>query len=333
MHLRVAISYAPEAALASERNLLADAGIEVVACGPLATAAGIAMARDADAIMVGADRVDGLVLDQLPRCRIVARVGTGFDAIDIPAATARGIWVTNVPDYAVDEVSAHAIALALALTRSVVHHRDLVRSGQWGYRPLTPIRRLAGQTLGILGLGRIGSASARKGIGLGLNVIACDPYIPEERFAGLGVRRVDFETLLRESDILTLHVPLTSETRRIIDARALALMKPSALLINTARGEVVDIEALMEAVRSGRLAGAGLDVLPWEPPPPDHPVLHDERILVTPHIAWASEEAAYDSRVRACQDVIRVLRGERPVYALNDVSTAQRSMEIADSCQ
>jgi D-3-phosphoglycerate dehydrogenase len=166
-----------------------------------------------------------------------------------------------------------------------------------------------------------------------MTVIACDPYIPGERFTALGVRRVDFETLLRESDILTLHVPLTSETRQIIDARALALMKPAAYLINTARGAVVDIDALVDAVRAGRLAGAGLDVLPWEPPPPDHPVLHDERILVTPHIAWASEEAAYDSRVRACQDVIRVLRGERPVYALNEVTAAQRSTEMTDTCQ
>jgi D-3-phosphoglycerate dehydrogenase len=330
MQKHVAISYAPEPALALERSILADAGFEIIPCGSLATNHGIAAAATADAIMVGADRVDGMVLDQLPRCRIIARVGTGFDAIDIPAATSRGIWVTNVPDYAVDEVSAHAISLALALTRSVVHHRDLIRSGQWAYRPLTPIRRLAGQTLGILGLGRIGSASARKGLGLGMTVIACDPYIPDERFTALGVRRVDFPTLLRESDILTLHVPLTSETRQIIDASALALMKPTAYLINTARGAVVDIDALVEAVRAGRLAGAGLDVLPWEPPPPDHPVLHDERIVVTPHIAWASEEAAYESRLRACQDVIRVLRGERPVYALNDVEVARHTMEIAD---
>lgn len=327
---KVVIGYGEPEHVQMEARILQEAGCEVVLAGHATSDQIVALARDADALMVGLNVINDALLAQLPRCQIIARVGTGTDAIDIPAATARGIWVTYVPDYAVDEVSTHAIALALALARSLLHHRDLVRSGRWGYRPLTPIRRLAGQTLGILGLGRIGSASARKGLGLGMHVIACDPYIPETRFSELSVRRVDFETLLRESDILTLHVPLTPETRRIIDAHALSLMKPTAFLINTARGDVVDIEVLLEAVRLGRIAGAGIDVLPWEPPPPDHPVLHEERILVTPHIAWASEEAGHDSRRRACQDVIRVLRGERPVYPLNDVRLRRNAMELAN---
>jgi D-3-phosphoglycerate dehydrogenase len=327
---KVTIAYGEPEQVQLEMQLLQEAGCEVVLAGQMTANQMLSVAGDADALMVGLNVVNEALLAQLSRCQIIARVGTGTDAIDIPAATARGIWVTNVPDYAVDEVSTHAISLALALTRSLLHHRDLVRSGHWRYRPLTPIRRLAGQTLGILGLGRIGSASARKGIGLGMRVIACDPYLPEARFSELGVRRVEYETLLRESDILTLHVPLTPETRRIIDARALSLMKPTAYLINTARGDVVDIEALYEAVRRGRIAGAGLDVLPWEPPSPDHPVLHEERILVTPHIAWASEEAARDSRIRACQDVIRVLHGERPVYPLNDVPLRRNALELAN---
>jgi D-3-phosphoglycerate dehydrogenase len=151
-------------------------------------------------------------------------------------------------------------------------------------------------------------------------VIAHDPHIPDERFAEIGVHRVDLDTLLRESDFVTLHVPLIPETRHLIDAAALVKMKPTAFLINTARGEVVDIDALVDAVRAGTIAGAGIDVLPFEPPPPDHPILHEEGILVTPHIAWASQEAGRDVKIRGAEDVVRVLRGEPPKYPANQVT-------------
>jgi D-3-phosphoglycerate dehydrogenase len=319
MRPRVVIAYGRPGEVTVEEGILSAAGAEVIATGELESADARAAARGADALMVGLNRVSAEFLDDLTRCKIVTRVGTGVDAIDIPAATARGIWVTNVPDYSIDEVSTHAMALVLAQARMLFPHRVAGREGRWRYRAETPIRRFAGQTLGILGLGRIGSASARKGRGLGLNVIATDPYIPDERFADLGVRMVDFDTLMRESDFLTLHVPLTDETRRIIDGRALAQMKPTAYLVNTARGEVVDVDALVAAVRAGTIAGAGIDVLPVEPPPPDHPILHEERIIVTPHIGWASTEAGHDSKVRGSEDVIRVLRGERPKYPLNEI--------------
>jgi D-3-phosphoglycerate dehydrogenase len=211
------------------------------------------------------------------------------------------------------------MAFLLALNRNLFRHRAMSQTGGWRYETERPIRRLAGQTLGILGLGRIGGASARKGRGLGLNVIAHDPYLPPERFEELGVCSVDFETLLRESDFLTLHVPLLPETHQIIDAAALVKMKPTAFLINTARGEVVDVDALVTAVRAGTIAGAGIDVLPTEPPPPDHPILHEEGILVTPHVAWASTESGHDARLRGAEDVIRVLRGEAPRYPANTV--------------
>ena len=254
--------------------------------------------------------------------RIICRIGTGLDAIDIPAATERGIWVTSVPDYSIDEVSTHAISLLLALNRNLFRHRNFSGYRRWRYETERPIRRLAGQTLGVLGLGRIGSASARKGTGLGLTVIAHDPYLPEERFAELGVRPVGFDTLLRESDFLTLHVPLTDETRHIINGEALRRMKPTAFLVNTARGDVVDINALVEEVRMGTIAGAGVDVLPVEPPLSDHPVLREESIIVTPHVAWASNESAHDVRERGAQDVVRVLRGERPIYPANEPADA-----------
>src|SRR5215216_4287982 len=270
---KVLIVYAGHKEVDFEREVLEAAGIEVIASNDPHSPEAEASYRECDALMVTIQPVTAYLMDRMPNCRIICRIGTGLDAIDIPAATARGIWVTNVPDYSIDEVSSHAISLVLAQARMLFPHRVLGQQGVWRYRAETPIRRIAGQTLGILGLGRIGSASARKGIGLGLNVIAHDPYLPDLRFAELGVRRVDFETLMRESDYLTLHVPLTDETRRIVDAGALSLMKPTAYLVNTARGEVIDIDALVAAVRAGTIAGAGIDVLPEEPPPSDHPIL------------------------------------------------------------
>jgi LDH2 family malate/lactate/ureidoglycolate dehydrogenase/phosphoglycerate dehydrogenase-like enzyme len=236
MRPRVVIAYAKPGEAPVEEEILRAAGIEVVLTGELESESARTAAREAEALMVGLNRISADLMDELTRLKIVTRVGTGVDAIDIAAATTRGIWVTNVPDYSIDEVSTHAISLVLAQARMLFPHRVAGRDGRWRYRAETPIRRFAGQTIGVLGMGRIGSASARKGRGLGLEVIAHDPYLPDERFEELGVRRVDFDTLMRESDFLTLHVPLTDETRRIVDARALSLMKPTAYLVNTARG-------------------------------------------------------------------------------------------------
>jgi D-3-phosphoglycerate dehydrogenase / 2-oxoglutarate reductase len=316
---RVLITYAKFTDTAIEERILREAGLDVTMTGPLVTDELRELARSADALMVGIDRFDADLIAILDSCKIICRVGTGVDAIDIPAATEKGIWVTNIPDYSIDEVSSHAIALVMAQSRYLFPHRQLGRQGIWRYRGETPIRRLSNQTLGVIGLGRIGKASARKGIGLGMRVIACDPYIADEDFASVGAEKADFETVMRESDFITLHVPLNDETRKLIDARALSLMKPTAFLVNTARGEIVDVPALVEAVRAEVLAGAALDVLPIEPPDLDDPVLHEERIIVTPHIGWASTEAGIDSRVRGSEDVVRTLRGERPKYPLNEV--------------
>lgn len=321
MRPKVVIAHAGPGETTNEDEVFAAADIEVIALGELESESAQAIARDADAVMVGLNVVSAKLLSEMTRCKVVTRIGTGVDAIDIDAATKRGIWVTYVPDYSIDEVSSHAISLLMAQARHLFPHRVFGEQGTWRYRAETPIRRLAGQTMGILGMGRIGSASARKGLGLGLNVIAHDPYLPAERFAELGVTSVDFDTLMRESDFLTLHTPLNNETRHIINARALSLMKPTAFLVNTSRGAVVDIDALVAAVRNNTIAGAGIDVLPEEPPAADAAILFEERIIVTPHIAWASTEAGRDARVRGAQDVVRVLRGERPKYPFNEIAS------------
>lgn len=254
------------------------------------------------------------------RCRIVSRAGTGLDNIDVDAATKHGIWVSYVPDYSVDEVSTHTIALLLAYARRLPRLLELTRQGIWDSMRVRPIERLADQTLGILGLGRIGRAVAKKGLGLGLEVIAYDPYVDAASMEGMGVRSVDWETLLRTSDFVTLHMPLIDATRHIIDARALSLMKRTAFLINAARGALIDEEALLQAVRAGEIAGAALDALSVEPPPADHPLLHEERVMITPHIAWYSEAAAYDARAKASEEVVRVLRGEKPRNPVNQIN-------------
>lgn len=302
-----------------EAEVLRAVEATVVHARGLETAEHLAAARQADALMVTTHTVPAGLLAELAHCRVVSRVGTGLDAIDIPAATARGIWVTNVPDYSVDEVSTHAITLLLAQARRLARMLEATRRGEWDARLARPFPRLKGQRLGLLGFGRIAQATAPKGRGLGLEVAAHDPYVPPQVMAAAGVRAVEAATLWRDSDFISLHTPLTDGTRRIVNAETLSQMKPSAFLINTARGALVDEEALLHAVRTGQIAGAALDVLTVEPPPPDHPLLQDERILVTPHYGWYSEAANVDVRVRGAEEVVRVLRGERPRCPANEI--------------
>ncbi len=184
---------------------------------------------------------------------------------------------------------------------------------------MVPRRRLRGQTLGLLGFGRIGQAVAAKARGLGVELIVHDPFLNAQAIADAGARPVDRETLLRESDYLSLHAPLSEANRRFLDAAAFALMKPTAFVINTARGGLIDEEALLHAVQSGQIAGAALDVLTVEPPAPDHPLLHEPRVLITPHTGWYSEDANHDVRVRAAEEVVRVLSGDRPRCPVNQV--------------
>ncbi len=280
-----------------------------------------ALAGQVDALMVGTERVTANLLASMPRCRIVSRVGVGLDAIDLAAATERGVWVTNVPDFPVDEVSTHAIALLLAHARRLPKLFEQARQGIWDSASVRPFARLKGQTVGVLGFGRIGQAFARKAQGLGLQVIAYDPYLDVAAIETHAVRAADWETLLRASDFLSLHAPLTNATRRIVNASALAQMKPTAFIINTARGGLIDAEALLQAVRAGQIGGAALDVFDVEPLPSDHPLFHEERILITPHIAWYSEDSMRDVKVRAAEEVVRVLRGGSPRCPVNQVNS------------
>ncbi len=281
---------------------------------------------DADGLLVQYAPIGKTALAGLPRCRVVVRYGVGYEQFDLDALTEHGVWACNVPDYGTEEVATQTIALMLDLNRQVTKLANSTARGSWDAMLARPLRRLRGQTLGIIGLGRNGGAVARKVRGLELRVLAYDPHKPQERFAAVSAEAVGFEELLGMSDYVSLHVPLNAETRNMIGARALVRMRPTAYLINTSRGGVVDEHALAEALTGGKLAGAGLDVLRDEPPPSGHPLVGFPNCLVLPHSAWYSEESFVDLKTKAAEEVARVLRGEEPSHPLNPAvrSTVKR---------
>jgi D-3-phosphoglycerate dehydrogenase len=275
--------------------------------------------READAIITEMLPVTSEMIEAFKCCRIVACASTGYDYVDVAAATARNIWVTNCPGYCTDEVATHTMALLLSQARRLPQARQLARHNEWDPRPVRPLPHVRGQTLGLIGWGRIGKAVSAKALALGFRVIADDPYVDQKQMEAAGIVPADKERIMRESDYVSLHTPLTDETRRMMDGRMLALMKPTAYLINTARGQLIDEPALLETVRNGKIAGAALDVLATEPPPSDHPFLHDDRFFVTPHCAWCSEESDQAVWEWAASYVADVFRGKRPAGAVNEV--------------
>jgi len=305
--------------LAVERSVLQQIDVNIVHTGNLTEPDALAAVTSADALMVTLERVTAPIIESMTRCQVISRAGTGLDTIDIPTATARGIWVAYVPDYSIDEVSTHAIALLLAQARGIVPLVQSTQRGEWDATHAGTLNRFCEQTLGIVGFGRIGQATAAKGRGLGLRVLVTDPLINEEAAQRIGAEVVDQATLARESDYISLHTPLLESTRHLVDAHFLALMKPTAYLINAARGPLVDETALLNAVRTGIIAGAALDVLTTEPPAVDHPLLNEPRILLTPHSAWYSEEAKIEMRRRAAEEVVRVLQGRPPRVPANQL--------------
>jgi D-3-phosphoglycerate dehydrogenase len=316
----VVIAYEGFGDILLEQEVLSAIAANVVHTKTLDTPQAIESVKHADALMVTIQKVSADLIATMACCKVISRVGTGLDAIDIAAATAHGIWVAYVPDYSIDEVSTHALALLLAQARRLPRLIESTRQGLWDYKVVPPIERLNTQSVGVLGFGRIGRAFALKAKGVGMDVIAYDPYIASDVIEAAGVRAVDFETLLRTSDYISLHVPLMASTRHIIDATALSLMKPTAFLINAARGGLIDESALLAAVRAGQIAGAALDVLVVEPPQADNPLLHEERIWITPHVGWYSEAARRDVRIRAAEEVVRIWRGETPRCPANQIN-------------
>jgi D-3-phosphoglycerate dehydrogenase len=272
---------------------------------------------DADGLLVQFTKITRQVIESLHKCRVISRYGIGVDMIDLEAATAHGIPVCNVPDFCIDEVSTHTIGFLLNLNRHILPHHLHVRSGNWGHPPGGAPARLPGQVLGVVGLGNIGRVVARKAKCLGLKVLASDPYLEPEQAGELGVELVELSDLLRQSDYVTLHCPLSAETRHLIGPVQLALMQPSAFLINMARGPIVDQAALYRALVDGIIAGSALDVLEQEPPAPDDPLLQLDNVLFTPHTSSWSAESIVQLRRDTARNAVDVFHGRTPRSVVN----------------
>lgn len=298
------------------REVLSQIGAELQMAASPTPEAIMAVARDADALMVTYAKVSAEMIHQMRRCRIISRFGIGVDNVNIPAATMAGMVITRVPDYCIDEVSEHTMALLLALVRKIPFANSQVHEGRWDMSAVVPIRRLRGMILGLLGFGRIPQLVAPKAKAFGMRVISCDPLVSPEIMNQAGVERVEFSELVRLSDYISIHAPLVPETNRLFNDDVFPKMKPTAYLINTARGAIVDEPALARALDAGRLAGAALDVMPQEPPSAC-PLFGRPNVILTPHMSFYSVESLVDLQRKAAQEVVRVLTGNMPLNALN----------------
>jgi D-3-phosphoglycerate dehydrogenase len=274
-------------------------------------------AKDCDALLnTYAGPITADVMSKMPKCRIIARYGIGVDTIDLEAATRAGIIVTNNPTYCIEEVAEHTMALLLACARKIAFYDRLVRSGRWEVPPGKPIFRLVGRTLGLVGFGNIARQVAVRAAAFGMRVLYADPFVKEGQFDAPG-KKVEMDALLSESDFVSLHPPLTPETRKLMNDAAFSRMKPSAFLINCSRGPVVDTEALVRALDAKRVAGCALDTTDPEPLPDPHPLRGRDNVIVAPHAAWYSEQAMAGLQAGAPGEVRRVLSGQWPVNVVN----------------
>lgn len=317
MTFRVLITDTAWPSVEIERRILAEVGAELIVAETGAEEELIRLAPPADAILTNWKPVTPAVLDAAPRCQVVSRYGVGLDNIAVDHATRLGILVTNVPDFCLEEVSDHAMALLLACARSVVTYARDTRAGKWDLKAGFPLPRLRGQTLGLVGYGNIARALVPKALGFGLKLIAYTPHLTPDALAPFGTATNDLDFLLRESDYVSVHVPLTPQTRGLIGEHALRQMKPTAYLINTSRGAILDAQALYRALTEGWIAGAGLDVLTQEPPAPDHPLLSLDNVIVTPHAAFYSEAAIEELEIKAATNVVQILQGALPTHIVN----------------
>ncbi|MCL2648762.1 MAG: C-terminal binding protein [Phycisphaerales bacterium] len=277
---------------------------------------------DADVVVVNMVKMTASLLEKLPKCKLLIRHGIGYDNVDVPACTRLEIQFAYQPDYCMEDVAEHAIALIFALARKVPQSRKTLEkaaaSGQWDFSQLLPFYRMDGRTVGIVGMGRIGSRVYRKIRHFGFKFLAHDPYLSEKRKAEFtDVKFVDKKTVFSESDYVTLHTPLNDETRRMVNLETLGWMKATSVLVNTARGPLVDAEALAEVLKKGGIAGAAIDVFDVEPPPLSHPLFGVESCILTPHVGWASFEAGWEIRKSIVNDILLFQAGKAARNVIN----------------
>ena len=272
---------------------------------------------DCDVLVTQYADINREVIENLAHCRMIIRYAIGVDNIDLAAASERGIPVVNVPDYGIDEVSTYAVTLLLCAARKIPQTIDMIRRAEWNYAITKPMYRTAGKTVGLIGFGRIPRAVAKKLSGFDMQILAYDPFVSEESAKELGVKLVSFEELVCQSDYISVHCPLTAQTHHIVNEDVLRAMKKTAFLINTSRGATVDTEALYHACRDGEIAGAAIDVTEQEPLPAGSPLRTLNNLIITPHIAWYTEEAIATLKEKLAQEIIRVYEGGQPVNIVN----------------
>lgn len=315
--MKVLISDYAWESLEPERKILAEAGASLIVAESGNEDELVKMAGDVDGILTCWKPVTARVIRQAVKCRAIGRYGIGLDNIDVACATEQGIVVTNVPSYCVEEVSDHALALLLSLARKVTAYDHAVKGGRYDLRAPTPLYRLSGKTLGIVGFGKIGRTLSRKVQGFNFKILVYDPYLEPASLAGSQVESVSFHELLRRSDFISIHVPLSAGTRGMFNTETFMKMKPTSFLVNTSRGALIDEQALLQALNDGIIAGAGLDVLSVEPPSPRDALVLHPRTIITPHAAFYSEESVLELQTTAARQMAEVLLGRRPPHIVN----------------
>lgn len=315
--MKIVITDLDQDRITEEQAVAYAAGAELVLAQARTEDEVIEAAQGADALLVQYAPITRRVLEALPRVRAIGRYGVGVDTLDLDAATDLGVAVSNVPDYGTEDVSDHAVALAVSLSRGVVELDRNLRAGVTSLAPVKPLHRLSTRTFGVIGLGRIGAATARKARALGFSVHGYDPMREPGTTTedGIAVRTQD--EVLAGSDVISIHVPLTEQTHHLVSTGALARMRPGSMLVNTSRGGVVDTAAVVGALQSGHLRGAGLDVFETEPLPLDSPLRNCPTAVLTPHASWYSEESETELKRRVIENVVEVLAGRRPRNILN----------------
>jgi len=320
-HITVSDSVFPN--LEPARQVLATIGAELRMADSPTPEGIVAAAASSDALLVTYAKITADMIGKMPKCRIISRFGIGVDNVDIEAATGAGIVVTKVPDYCIDEVSDHAMALLLAIVRKIPSSSARTHGGRWEMKAVVPIHRLRGSVLGLAGFGRIPQLVAPKAKAFGMIVVAYDPFVPDEAFSRAGVERVDLPKLLTSSDYVSVHTPLTPETKHLFNRDTFGQMKRGAYIVNTARGPIIDEAALAEALDSGQIAGAALDVMTQEPPPTS-PLFGRDNVIITPHTSFYSEESLIELQMKAAQEVVAVLSGRSPRNPVNPEVLAHR---------
>jgi D-3-phosphoglycerate dehydrogenase len=301
-----------------EEEIFAESGLEIefIKAQCKTEEEVIKKAKEADAILNQYAPLSRRVIETLQHTKIISRYGVGVNTIDLDAAREKGITVANVPDYGIEEVSNHALALLLSMARKITLLNNEVKNGNWDFKVSLPIHRFNEQTVGVLGFGRIPRRLIEKAKPLGFKMVAYDPFVSIEDMAAVGVQKMELDELIGETDYLSVHVPLIKDTFHLLNDERFSQMKKNAIIINTARGPIIDEKALVDALEKGIIAGAALDVTEEEPVSKESPLLKMDNVIITPHSAWYSEEAMIELRQKAAKNIVQVLNGEKSPYAL-----------------